>query len=835
MRPSSLWQCPAIPRALQLALLMLAGIWLTEWLHVPLAWLLATTALIVAAGYMLPLRWARTESFLLSMSVVLCGGVLWSRQEASHSAKELSNVLLEQPELADATVRMFGTIGSIPALDTAGGQRRPSAVSSDPRTLFLFDVHELVLPETRLAVKGRCRVLVDGDATSHIAWGDRVLLTGRLDVARPPMNPGEFDFATHLKRCGIAAMVFLKHPSALELQGRHHPWSARGLLNLFRQQTAQLLAEHLSPRNRATAEALLLGNRGHLTTDLERDFISSGTMHLLAISGLHVGILYVFLMRVFHLLLVPRNHALLIAGLICLLYAFLTDLRPSVLRASVFILFSVFGQLICREIRMGTLIGLTALVLLLFDPAIAFDVGAWLSFLAVGALGWVTERRPPEEDRVAPAEALTWQDQTKEAVKTTTAWLLKSLHQMLAVTLLSAPLVASQFHLVSLSGMVVNILLIPFSSLTLISGYIFVATGLLFPPVAAVAGSVFEFLLASLNYAVSWTADVRFGFLMIPDLPAWFLPVYYVLLILSAAAARSVVRQCLRIVLMTLVVVQLWIVCQTPTVPELRCTILSVGHGNAVVVETGRRVIVVDAGAMNRGESAADIISRCLWNRGHRMIDALVLSHPDADHYNAAPELLERMPVGRICISREFAASQAQEVQDLLARIESLQVPLSVVTHMDCLSDPATSDEAWSLRFMQHVADSSRDTADNEASLVVLLETPNATLCLPGDLEGDGQNGLIPLLEPCDLLVAPHHGSPAANTTELARKLKSPIVVLSAGDDRYLAHNQRIYRDRQILLTARDGAVTASFPAPEQMLIQTWANGLPSHWSRVSK
>jgi competence protein ComEC len=395
--------------------------------------------------------------------------------------------------------------------------------------------------------------------------------------------------------------------------------------------------------------------------------------------------------------------------------------------------------------------------------------------------------------------------------------------------------VASQFHLVSLSGMVVNILLIPFSSLTLISGYIFVATGLLFPPVAAVSGSVFEFLLASLNYAVSWTADVRFGFLMIPDLPAWFLPVYYVLLILSAAAARSVVRQCLRIVLMTLVVVQLWIVCQTPTVPELRCTILSVGHGNAVVVETGRRVIVVDAGAMNRGESAADIISRCLWNRGHRMIDVLVLSHPDADHYNAAPELLERMPVGRICISREFAASQAQEVQDLLARIESLQVPLSIVTHMDCLSDPATSDEAWSLRFMQHVADSSRDTADNEASLVVLLETPNATLCLPGDLEGDGQNGLIPLLEPCDLLVAPHHGSPAANTTELARKLKSPIVVLSAGDDRYLAHNQRIYRDRQILLTARDGAVTASFPAPEQMLIQTWANGLPSHWSRVSK
>ncbi len=835
MRPSSLWQCPAIPRALQLALLMLSGIWLTEWLHLKLALLLATTALVILAAFLLRNRQARSESVLLSLGIVLFGGVLWSRQEASHSAKELSNVLLEQPELADTTLRMSGTIGSIPALDTTGARRGPSLAPTDPRTLFLFDVDELVLPETRLAVKGRCRVLVDGDATSHIAWGDRVLLTGRLDVARPPMNPGEFDFATHLKRCGIAAMVFLKHPGAMELQGSHHPWSARGLLNSFRQQTALLLAEHLSPGNRATAEALLLGNRGHLTTDLERDFVSSGTMHLLAISGLHVGILYVFLMRVFHLLLVPRHHALLIAGLICLLYAFLTDLRPSVLRASVFILFSVFGQLICREIRMGTLIGLTALVLLLFDPAIAFDVGAWLSFLAVGALGWVTERRPPEDDRVAPAEALTWQEQAQETMKTMITWLRKSLHQMLAVTLLSAPLVASQFHLMSLSGMVVNILLIPFSSLTLISGYIFVATGLLFPPIAVISGGVFEFLLATLNYSVSWTANVRFGFLMIPDLPAWFLPVYYVLLILSAAAARSVVRQCLRIVVLTLVVVQLWIVCRVPIVSEPRCTILSVGHGNAVVIETGHRVIVVDAGAMNRGDSAADIISRCLWNRGHRMIDILILSHPDADHYNAAPELLERMPAGRICISREFAASQAPEVQEVLARIESLQVPLSIVTHMDRLSEHAMSEHPWSLQFLQHTTESSRDTADNEASLVVLFETPEATLCLPGDLEGDGQDDLIPLLQPCDLLVAPHHGSPAANTTELAQKVTSPLVVLSAGDDRYLAHNQRVYRNRQILLTAEHGAVTASFPSAEQMLIQTWAKGLPSEWDSIPK
>lgn len=827
MRTSPLWQCPPVPRALQLALLMLAGIWITDWQHWSISSLLIAAALCLCGAGILRRRWPHSESALLAVSVFLFGGILWARLYHNSSTRELVHVLSDQPSLKDATVRMQGIIASIPALDTAGHQRGAVIGTAEPRTLFLFDVKELILPESRLSVRGRCRVLVEGDVTARIAWGDDVMLTGRLDGASPPMNPGEFDFATHLKRCGIAAMVFLKHASAIEVTKSQGLWTAKGLLNAFRQETAKLLELHLSTTDRATAEALLLGNRGHLSTDLERDFISSGTMHLLAISGLHVGILYVFLVRIFNLLLVRRNHAIMFAGLICLLYAFLTDLRPSVLRASVFILFSVFGQLICREIRMGTLIGLTALTLLVFDPGIAFDVGAWLSFLAVGALGWVTERQPASEDREAPADALGWRDQLRDWLNHTMQWLHKSLHQMLAVTLLSTPLVASQFHLVSLSGMVVNILLIPFSTITLISGYVFVAAGLLFPPVAFLFGGVFELCLSILNQCVGWTADVRFGFLMIPDLPRWFLPAYYVLLILSASAARSVIRQSLRIALLLLVICQLWSVCRSTEVPELTCTVLSVGHGNAVVIELDHRVIVIDAGAMNRGDSAADIVARCLWKRGHRMIDTLILSHPDADHYNAAPELLERMPIGRICISREFASSSASEVQSLLSRIESLAIPLSIVTHGDSLADRSANPH-WSIHFLQHAARNDHDPDDNEMSLVALFETGPHRLCLPGDLEGRGQQSLMPFLPPSDLLVAPHHGSPAANTRAIAQQTAAKLVVLSASDDRYLTHSRQVYEHQQILLTAVHGAVMVRFPSAEQMTIQTWSGGMAS-------
>ena len=256
--------------------------------------------------------------------------------------------------------------------------------------------------------------MIDGDATEQLSWGDRIQLTGQIDLPEPTKNPGEFDFAQHMQRQGISAMAFARHPAAVRVIQPASVWNPERWLNVFRQQTVLLLRDNLTAQNRATAEALLLGNRGHLSPDVERDFIASGTMHLLAISGLHVGILFVFLVRVQNLLLVSRTRSLLLAGLVCIFYT-RAD-RPATVRdaPTCFILLYILGQTLYRDIRMGSLIGATAMLLIVLNPSIAFDVGAWLSFLAVGALGWVSEHESPPEDRAAPPDAVTWQDRFRE-------------------------------------------------------------------------------------------------------------------------------------------------------------------------------------------------------------------------------------------------------------------------------------------------------------------------------------------------------------------------------------------------------------------------------------
>jgi competence protein ComEC len=810
-----------VPRSLATALLMVAGIWLSDAFHWRNEFSLPVTAGLLLVSWFGWLRGhSRTEVVCLMLALMGLGASLWTIRIDADGASDIALQAEQNQAGGDTTVRLVATVASIPSLDSVADLRSISGFNQQPRTLFLAHAQFLKAHDQAVRVRGLCRVLVEGDATSFLNWGDQVELTGQLDLAKPPLNPGEFDYARHLARNGISAMIFLKHAAAARVVEPVCWWNPALWLTSFRQQTVALLETQLSARNRAAAEALLLGNRGHLTPDLERDFILSGTMHLLAISGLHVGILYVFLLRILNLLLIPRTRALLIAGLVCLLYALLTDLRPSVTRATVFILLHIVGQMFCRDLTMGSLIGATAVILILFDPSTAFDIGAWLSFLAVGALGWVSAQSPAPQDRPAPPDSATWRDRFQDGRRWLEGWLRLSYRQMIAVTVLSAPLVATQFHLVSLIGMGINILLIPFTTLTLIAGYLFVAIGLALPAAAMIPGWLFEWMLTALNAAVGYAADIRFGFVSIPDLPSWFLPAYYVLLVCSAMASTHVVRQGLRLTLLTLVTAMFWQTCQKPERSGLTCTVLSVGHGNAVVVETpDNRVLLFDAGAMNRGARTTDLICRFLWHRGHRMIDAIIISHPDMDHYNAASGLLKRIPVGQVIMTTEFAQSKAAEVSQVLATLDSLSIPASLVTNGDFIRNGD-----FEVQFLKSSIIDADGSRDNETSLVAILSWRGTRICLPGDLEGEGQRELMTELSACQFLMSPHHGSLNSNTPEFSQLLKPEFVAVSARNDKVRTALSEVYADAQVYFTSRSGAVSLHVRPTGEVAVRPFLN-----------
>ncbi len=354
--------------------------------------------------------------------------------------------------------------------------------------MFLLDAEELQLGDVRTSVSGRLRVLVQGqfvigeDGRLPLSWGDRIEVTGFPEPPSAPHNPGEFDFGLLMQQQGISGSLYVKHPLAVQTVSRPYEFDPRLALTRLRLESVRLLYRHLSDETAPLAEALLLGNRGHLSTQLQNDYINSGTMHLLAISGLHVGILYVFLTRIFQLLRIPGNRALVAAAAMCFAYAVLTDLRPSVLRSAAFILLIVLAQLWNRRLRMQVLIGNVAVLLILFDPGIAYDTGAWLSFVAVGALGWVTHVSPSSRDNTdLPRVDFTWRERFSRLAVVLKQSGRQQLRQMGAVTCLSGPIVASQFHVVSLISFPANAILIPLTTVAMVMGFIFLGWASFFP------------------------------------------------------------------------------------------------------------------------------------------------------------------------------------------------------------------------------------------------------------------------------------------------------------------------------------------------------------------
>ena len=804
------WKIPAVPRSLICAAMLIAGVRLADVcaaheFPVPTVVAVSVTFLSVLGATILHRgERIRLEMTALLIAMISVGIVLWTVRSRVDEGQDIALLAASAEFRDDPALRITGDVANIPALNMPADSGSMTGQTESPRTLLLLHTTALLRGEEVVRARGLLRVLIDGDATEQLSWGDRIQLTGQIELSEPTQNPGEFDFARYMQRQGISAMAFARHPAAARVIQPVRVWNPKRWFNAFRQQTVLLLRDNLTSKNRATAEALLLGNRGHLTPDVERDFIASGTMHLLAISGLHVGILFVFLVRIQNLLLVSRTSSLLLAGLVCVLYAFLTDLQPSVLRSTCFILLYILGQTLYRDIRMGSLIGATAILLIVLDPSIAVDIGAWLSFLAVGALGWVSETAPPPEERAAPADAVTWQDRLRETRGQISEWLRLNYQRMLAIAVLTAPIVATQFHVVSLVGMVVNILLIPLTTVTLISGYVSTSVGLLVPPAASLAVAPFDWMLSALQIGVSLSADVRSGFVMIPDLPAWFVPVYYGLLALCVMARNPIVRWCLHCSLLIYVILVFRTICQVPVHDGLTCSVLSVGHGNAVVVQTpDNRVLLFDAGAMHRGERTADTVCRFLWNRGYRMIDAIVISHPDLDHYNAVASLMERMPVGHVLLTNEFVRTESPTVQKVLDAIFTLNVPVTILSSGD--SVPGND---LHISFLKADTKPASGLSDNEVSVTAILEYCNRRICLPGDLEGLGQLQLLPKLPPCDVLMSPHHGSPNSNNPALAAIVRPAYLIVSARNDRSRNHLAGIFSSASVMHTCIEGCVT---------------------------
>lgn len=738
---------------------------------------------------------------VLLLAVVSAGTCRWEISQTPHQTPYAASV--HQLEGL-----FHGTVYSVPVVYRRPDSPWSMSFGSTERTTFNLQV-TLPVEESKAAKSEIWQVSLSGNARGRLSCGDVVEIQGRAVRPKRASNPGQFDFQQMLTSRGVTRQLFVNHFSAIQVVEAAAWWNPFRWASWLRSDAERILDTSLEGQSQQLAVAMFLGNRSQLPYELRDAFVASGTMHLLAISGLHVGILSLFVVRLFHVFGASRATSLVAMMLVICGYAMVTGFRPSVARATLFLLLFGFSQLLGRQQRLADLLSLTALAMTVWAPQLLVDTGAWLSFLSVGALAWYSDQRIVDsEDRDAPEDQRSLLQSLVSVSRAAWTQAVQRYSQMLAILLFSLPLTTSEFHVLSAVSLLVNVLLIMYTFFVLGAGYLTLLVGILVPVIGWIPAKLFSVLLDFFSFIVNWAADLPYGHVYLADFPTWFLPLWYGTLATMVLSPRAASQRIFAVVLVVLATLAFVDALQQPQRKPLTVTVLDIGHGSAAVIECGDQVVLVDAGSLNQGRRAAEIVSEYLWTRGWNHIDEVVISHADSDHYNALPTLISRFPIRQIVTSKQFVQSTDEAVQVFMSLVRNHNIDVRVVA-----SESQMPLSAGTLKIMQ--PDSSllpENASDNEASLLVIVDEGDSSVLLPGDLEKRGLQLLLPELTHCDVLVSPHHGSRFSNTSELAMTVRPALVVVSARDTASRSHLENVFGSSQaVWWTSEAGAIQLMF------------------------
>ncbi|MBP6978241.1 MAG: ComEC/Rec2 family competence protein [Bacteroidales bacterium] len=331
----------------------------------------------------------------------------------------------------------------------------------------------------------------------ELKFGDTLLIASDLSPVPEPLNPGQFNYRKYLERRGIHHQAYLAQDN-FRLIGHMRSWSIKKTAYKAHRSLSGILAKSgLPDQERATAQALLLGDKSQLDEETYQAYSSSGTVHILCVSGLHVGVIYMILN--FLLGFLPRKGTgkvlrFLLVIILIWFYAFLTGLSPSVLRATVMFSILVIGKTTRRNTNIYNTLAASALLLLALNPIMIRDTGFQLSYLAV--IG-IVSLQPWIRNLV-----------TMKYWFPARIWELLSVS--LAAQLLTFPLTVHLFHQFPNYFLLANVLVVPLSGFIIYAGILVFVTS----PVPLLWKGIcwiFGWMISAMNGMVTFIEKLPFS------------------------------------------------------------------------------------------------------------------------------------------------------------------------------------------------------------------------------------------------------------------------------------------------------------------------------------
>jgi competence protein ComEC len=642
-------------------------------------------------------------------------------------------------------------------------------------------------------LKGNVRLFVQKTEAKppELYPGDEVLVSAQLTEKGRYSNPeSRVERALMIK--GIHRTGKVKSPYLIKVLKKGSNWNFRRFLTKIKFLISRKMDKALEGEEREFLKGALLGERNGMSDSVLGNFERLGIYHILAISGLHIGIISLVLLKFFGLLRISERKGYLILILVLIFYAFFLEGKAPIFRASFIIILLLISKLLWKDHYFLNALSLSAFILLLINPHFVIDAGFLLTYSSIYFIAIYTENIYKN----LPVISFNWDFLNKIYSKTAILFSMS-----ISATLGTLPIIAFYFNRVVFASIIFNFLIIPL--------FIF----LVYLSIPWLVILLFSWKIASI---FSFLVKFPISLIMIiskfhvPSFLSFRVPTPHPFLIFLYFISFSLIpfrKKFQKLAFSTIFFISLILICLHPFPPSskyFKVSFIDIGPGESFLIEfPGKTKMLIDGGGgMGEYDVGENILSPFLWSKGIKKIDYIVLSHAHPDHIGGLFSIVRNFKIGEVWLS-SFPEKDGN-FKDFLKLIGSKSRLVTAGFRKEI--------EGAKLEVF-HPERRRVEYVSNEDSMVLKITFGSYSFLFPGDIGVASEKEIIGKAFSLNsyVLKSPHHGSKSSSSEEFLNKVSPEIVVITQGTSPGLPNENVVkrYLNRgiHIFRTQRDGLI----------------------------
>lgn len=658
-------------------------------------------------------------------------------------------------------------------------------IETDGLFSFILEVKAI----NEIPVSGRIKFYT---RTKKMRYGDLITTVAEIKSINPSTNPDGFNYRDFLQVQKIYGSGFSITP--ISVIGSK-PGVIKKIIFTIRKKITQKIESRFQ-NNKAFVKAIVLGDKKELG-DYRENMTKAGLSHLLAVSGLHVGIITLMILLMLSILIPSRIIVRIIAIIFLLFYAALCQWSPSVTRSGIMISFYLLGKILNRKISTTNILALSAVIITAINPRQLFSVGFQLSYLAVYTLL-----------NILP---LYWKKVLllfrAKNIGRLPRLLLQTLITTIVLSIYLGPVTTYYFHQFNLNGIAGNLAGIPLLGIILPLAILIILLPVNGFILTAYQNS-FIVIMKFFNLWVDKISELPFHFTFL-SLEIWQVILLY--LILFFLPLPNIRNKAIKIGLILAIPLILLFSLTSLKSNKLICTFFDCGLGDMALLQLpDNETIMVDCGPPSTSSgSFSKSTLPYMQKNGLKNIDFLVITHAHNDHYGGIKEVISACNVKRLMVTDEFQnRSIWLEISSMIIEEGAEIITISDTCHFD-FGD-------LTIKVLHPDRDYSDDNINN-ASIVLKLDYHDFSLLLNGDLEVEGEEYLLAKYSdflPSDITKVGHHGSKTSSSDKYLKKVNPKLAFIPAPiKNRFgFPHQSTVekysFLENHLIIAGKDGALT---------------------------